>query len=71
MKTTVLLLHLMVAVILTGLILLQSSEGGLGSAWGGGETYHSKRGAERLVFRATIIVAALFLVTSVALLVVH
>lgn len=70
MKIILLVFHLLVAVVLTGLILLQSSEGGLGSAWGGG-TYHSKRGAERLVFSATIIAATIFLFTSIALLVVR
>lgn len=71
MKTILLFFHLLVAIALTGLILLQSSHGGLGSAWGGGEMYHSKRGAERLVFSATIIVGAVFLITSVVLLLVR
>ncbi len=71
MKFAILVFHLINTVVLTGLILLQSSHGGLGSAWGGGEMYHSKRGAEQLVFRATIVVALLFLMTSIALLVVR
>lgn len=71
MRTVLLIFHLVVAVGLTALILLQSSHGGLGSAWGGGEMYHSKRGAERLVFNATIAVGILFLITSIALLLVR
>lgn len=66
MKTAVLILHTLVAVSLIGLILLQSSKGGLGSAFGGGELYRSKRGAERVVFLATIVCTVLFLITSIA-----
>jgi preprotein translocase subunit SecG len=66
MKTIVLLIHTIVAVALIGLILLQSSKGGLGSAFGGGEFYRSKRGAERVVFLATVVATVLFLVTSIA-----
>jgi len=66
MKTVVLILHLLFSVTLITLILLQTSKGGLGSAFGGGEFYRTKRGAERVVFTATIIVTALFFLTSIA-----
>ncbi len=69
MRTVLLVFHLLVALSLSGLILLQSSKGGLGAAFGGGETYHSKRGAERIVFLATIVTASLFLLTSIGLLI--
>lgn len=65
MKLVILLTHIAVSIGLIALILLQSSQGGLGSAFGGGDTYRTKRGAERVVFIATIIFAALFLITSV------
>lgn len=65
MKTIILLVHLIVSISLIALILLQSSKGGLGSAFGGGEAFRTKRGAERVVFFATIILAVLFLITSV------
>lgn len=71
MKAVLLIVHLLIAITLTGLILLQTSKGGLGAAFGGGEFYHSKRGAEQLVFRATIAVSILFLITSIALLLVR
>lgn len=48
------------------LILLQSSKGGLGGGMGGGEFYRTKRGAEKIVFNATVIAAILFLCTSIA-----
>ncbi len=65
MKTFFLLFHVIVAITLIGLILLQTSKGGLGSAFGGGEVYRSKRGAERIIFIATIGITVLFLVTSI------
>ena len=65
MKFVILLTHIAVSIGLIALILLQSSQGGLGSAFGGGDTYRTKRGAEKIVFLATIVFAALFLITSV------
>lgn len=65
MKFILLFIHILASIGLICLILLQSSQGGLGSAFGGGEGYRTKRGAERVVFIATIILAVLFLITSV------
>ncbi len=65
MITFFLILHLIVASSLIGLILLQSSKGGLGGGLGGGELYRTKRGAEKIVFTATIVIAVLFLTTSI------
>jgi len=63
--------HIILAVIVTGCILLQAQGSGLGTTWGGGgETYHTKRGVERVVFYLTLITLALFTITSVAILVV-
>lgn len=58
--------HIIVTVILIGLVLLQSSKGGLGGGLGGGELYRTKRGAEKIVFISTIVVSVLFLITSIA-----
>ncbi len=65
MYSIIQLLHVLVAVTLVGLILLQTSKGGLGSAFGGGEVYRTRRGAEKVVFRATVVFALLFLLTSI------
>jgi len=60
------------AILLIGCVLLQQSEAGLGSAFGGGDGFssghHSKRGAERIIFIATIIIAVLFAASSIGLL---
>ena len=66
MKVALLVIHLIVSIGLVALILLQSGKGGLGRAFGGDVVYRSKRGAERVVFLATFVFAALFFITSVA-----
>lgn len=50
------------AVLLVTAILLQSKGTGLGAAFGGGGSVYrtQKRGAEKVLFRATIIFAILF-----------
>lgn len=53
------------AIILIAFILLQSRGAGLGGAWGGGgELYTTRRGIEKLLFRGTVVVAALFVIIS-------
>lgn len=66
MNSVILVIHLTVAIILIVLILLQTNKGGLGSSFGGNEFYRTKRGAERIVFFLTIILALLFLITSIS-----
>lgn len=67
MNIVLLTFHMLTAIALSAFILLQSSKGGLGTAFGGGELYHSKRGAERAIFVATITAAVLFFLTSLIL----
>jgi protein translocase SecG subunit len=60
-------------VLLIGGVLLQRSEAGLGGAFGGdsfSSVQHTKRGAEKTLFIATIVIAVLFAVTSFVLLLV-
>jgi preprotein translocase subunit SecG len=64
MKTAILIIHIIVTIGLIGLILLQNGKGGLGGGLGSGEYYRSKRGAERIVFIATIVFGFIFFVTS-------
>lgn len=64
MKTVLLILQVLLSGTLMALILLQSSKGGLGGGLGGGQLYRTKRGAEKLIFTSTIVVAVLFLLTS-------
>ncbi len=71
MKPFFLIVHLIVALMLTGLILLQNSKGGLASGLGSGEFYRTKRGAERIIFTATFVAATVFLLTSIANILIH
>ncbi|MGE5042110.1 MAG: preprotein translocase subunit SecG [Candidatus Levyibacteriota bacterium] len=59
-------LTLAVALLLIGSIIMQSRGSGTGMAFGGGtESYRSKRGLEKILFYATIILAAFFVLLSV------
>ncbi len=59
--------QIIVSVLITASILLQAQGSGLGSSWGGGgETYHTKRGVERIVFIFTIVAIIAFFVLSMA-----
>ncbi|KKU87301.1 MAG: Preprotein translocase, SecG subunit [Candidatus Gottesmanbacteria bacterium GW2011_GWA2_47_9] len=66
MKSALLVFHILISVTLIALILLQNSKGGLGGAFGGADAFRTRRGAEKVVFTATIVAAVLFLATSVA-----
>lgn len=59
------------SVVLAVLILLQRSEAGLGTAFGdsGNAVSYTRRGAEKIIFRITIVIAVLFAVVSATVLV--
>lgn len=62
-------IQIVLAVALCALILVQQSEGALGSAFGGdglGSQFRTRRGAELFIFRATIAAALLFVLSALA-----
>ena len=70
MTTVLLLIHVMVAVALVGVVLLQRSEGGalgIGGGGGGGGGFMTGRGAGSALTKTTAILAACFFVTSLSL----
>jgi preprotein translocase subunit SecG len=70
MSTVLLLIHVMVAVALVGIVLLQRSEGGalgIGGGGGGGGGFMTGRGAGSALTKTTAILAACFFVTSLSL----
>lgn len=70
-KTSLLVLEIILAVLFTILILVQpKSSGGLTKSWGSATSF-TRRGLERVLFRATFIVATLFIVTSALQLIVY
>lgn len=69
MYTALTVIQIVLSVSLISSILLQAQGSGLGTSWsGGGETYHTKRGVEKVVFYFTIIAVTLFILNSIALL---
>lgn len=60
--------QVILSVVVITTILLQSQGSGLGTTWGGGgETYHTRRGLEKILFYVTIAGVTLFVVTSVGI----
>ena len=66
MKTTLAIIQIVVSVLLAGAILLQQRGTGLSATFGGeGNVYRTKRGLEKIIFFATIVLAAIFFVAAV------
>jgi preprotein translocase subunit SecG len=67
MITVILLIHVMIAVALVGVVLLQRSEGGALGIGGGGGSFMTGRGAGNALTKTTAILAACFFATSLGL----
>ncbi len=70
MELVVTVVHLLIAIALVGVVLVQRSEGGglgLGGGSGGMGGFMTARGTANLLTRATAILAAAFMVTSLVL----
>lgn len=66
MKVTVYIIQIILAVLLILVILIQQKGAGLGSTFGGEMAiYRTKRGAEKLLFYATIVLSVLFILSSI------
>lgn len=65
MRNALLLINIVVSIAITVLILIQGRGGGLGGAWGGGgETFHTRRGIDKITLRLTIILIVVFFLIS-------
>src|SRR5262244_1424275 len=72
MMILLLAVHILVAIALVGVVLLQKSEGGaLGMGGGGMSGFMTGRSTSNLLTRATAILAAAFMTTSVLLVVMN
>jgi preprotein translocase subunit SecG len=68
MTTVILVVHLLIAIALIGVVLLQRSEGGaLGIGSGGAGSLFTSRGAANVLTRTTAVLAIAFFITSVTL----
>jgi len=66
--------QIVLAVAITVVILLQKNEASLGSAFGGGgdsSVAHTKRGIEKGLFVTTIVLASLFIISSIIALIIR
>lgn len=59
------IIQLVLSVLLVASILLQQRGSGLSSTFGGSGTYYARRGAEKVLFRTTIVLSILFLSSAV------
>ncbi len=63
-------IQIILAVLLTGAILMQKSDTNAGGVFGGADNwnagYHTRRGFEKGIFNATILFAVLFALASLA-----
>lgn len=65
MKPVISLIQIILGILLILVIIIQQKGSGLGSAFGGDLSfYRTKRGAEKLFFYATIVIAIAFIISS-------
>lgn len=61
------IIFIIVSIALVGVILIQNRSAGMGAAFGGGaEGFHVRRGGEKRIFQATVVLATLFILTAFA-----
>ncbi len=61
--------QILTAIVLITAVLAQAKGSGLGNIFGGGggaDTFRTRRGVERILFRGTIVLMTLFIVLSIA-----
>lgn len=65
MKTALSIIQIVFGIILILVIIIQQKGSGLGTSFGGDMSfYRTKRGAEKLLFYATIVISVLFILSS-------
>ncbi len=59
-------IQIILAILLVGAVLLQQSSAGIGGAFGGadGGGFNTRRGFEKFLFQATIVIAILFALSA-------
>lgn len=67
LQTLLSVTQITLAVLLIVVVLLQQKGAGLGAAFGGsGNMYTTRRGIDKVLFRATIVISILFFVIALA-----
>ena len=60
-------IQILLSILLIAVVLLQQSDAGLGSAFGGGDNMsgiHTRRGLEKILFNSSIILGILFVLST-------
>ena len=61
-------IQIALSLLLIGAILIQQSDASVGSAFGGGDSFsavqHTRRGFEKVIFNATIVIGILFVISA-------
>lgn len=65
MQEALIIFHIILSVILVVLILIQPRGTGFARSWKGSGSSFTRRGLEKLIFKATFGVAALFIAVSI------
>lgn len=67
--------QVILAVLITASILLQHSEASAGGAFGGNDNwnagYHTRRGFEKFIFNATVVLGILFIITALVAIIIR
>ncbi len=67
MRASLAIIQIFISVLLMGAVLLQQRGTGLSATFGGeGNVYRTKRGLEKIIFAATIVLAVLFFALAIA-----
>ena len=67
-------IQVVLSILLVAAIILQQTGAGLGGAFGGGDFssgFHTRRGFEKTLFRATIVLAILFALSAFLILIIR
>ena len=71
MENIILIIHIVIAVLLIGSVLLQRSEGGALGIGAGNDSLMSSRSAGDFLTKFTSVMAVFFIITSISLTIIH
>ena len=71
MENIILIIHVVIAVLLIGSVLLQSSEGGALGIGAGNDSLMSSRSTSSFLTKFTSVMAVFFIITSISLTIIH
>jgi len=65
MKNVMFIIQIIVSLLLVGAILVQAKGTGFGRSFGAGSSSFTRRGLEKLIFKATFVLAGLFMLLAI------